>query len=67
MRIESSVGRKIVSVNSKKRSDSKVVASEHIKKAIDVLGSSAKAGDKEAREIIANLGVILLDINSRTK
>jgi hypothetical protein len=38
------------------------VAKKHIMAAIDVLGKSAKAGDKHAKETIANLGVVVCDL-----
>lgn len=41
--------------------DSRVIASQHIKSAIDVLGATAKS-DPVARESIANLSVVLLDL-----
>lgn len=37
-------------------------ASEHIKSAIEILGTKAKSGDAHAKEVIANLSVVLFDI-----
>lgn len=39
------------------------LAKTHIKAAIDALSESAKTGDVLARESIANLGVVLLDLS----
>ena len=40
------------------------LASEHIKHAIDALGEAANNGDKFAKQEIADLGVVLLDLNN---
>ena len=37
-------------------------ASEHIMSAISVLGSKAKSGDAHAKDVIANLSVVLFDL-----
>ena len=37
-------------------------ASEHIMSAISVLGSKAKSGDTHAKDVIANLSVVLFDL-----
>lgn len=50
------------SLNAKIVSDSYSKASAYIKSAIEVLGQSAK-DDILAQESIANLGVVLLDLN----
>ena len=42
--------------------DPKLEACDHIKAAIDILGSIAKE-DKIARDSIANLGVVYFDLN----
>ena len=47
--------------SSKSVSDSKREAEEHIKAAIDCLGKIA-ASDDVAKDNIANLGVVLLDL-----
>ena len=41
-----------------------VTCMRHIKAAIDILGPSAKS-DARARDTIANLGVVLLDLRSK--
>ena len=43
------------------------LASKHVHDAIDALGDPAKSGDKFAREAIANLGVILMDLDNFTR
>lgn len=43
--------------------DGKAEAKKYIKCAIDALGASAKNGDTVARDALANLGVILFDLN----
>lgn len=40
------------------------LASRYVHDAIDTLGPSAQSGDKFARETIANLGVILMDLDN---
>jgi hypothetical protein len=42
--------------------DNKKVACQHIKSAIDALGASAITGSQEAKDAIANLSVILLEL-----
>lgn len=37
-------------------------ATEHIMCAISALGEKAKAGDKSARDAVANLSVVLFDL-----
>ena len=37
-------------------------ASEHIMCAISALGEKAKSGDKQARDAVANLSVVLFDL-----
>lgn len=37
-------------------------AIRYIRCAIDALGAAAKAGDKSSKDAIANLGVVLFDI-----
>ena len=48
----------------KEKSTAMIEASAKIKEAIDILGAEAKK-DESARDIIANLSVVLLDIKSR--
>lgn len=40
------------------------VASQYVHDAIDALGDSARAGDKFAKETIANLAVIQMDLDN---
>ncbi len=55
-----------ISKNNNKPKNSKVEASEHIKCAIDCLGS-AKNVDAVSKDSIANLSVVLLDLKSSNK
>lgn len=47
---------------SKRMPNDRAEAIDYIKSAISVLGDSAIAGDEVAKEAIANLGVIALDL-----
>ena len=44
------------------KADEYAKASEHIMSAISVLGSKAKSGDAHAKDVIANLSVVLFDL-----
>jgi hypothetical protein len=46
----------------KSSEDNKEVACKYIKSAIDALGASAITGNQEAKDAIANLSVILLEL-----
>ncbi len=46
----------------KSSTDNKTEACKYIKSAIDTLGASAIQGDQSAKDAIANLSVILLDL-----
>jgi len=52
----------IVAKNGEAESAKYNQARKHILAAIEVLGTSAKAGDTLAKETIANLGVVILDL-----
>lgn len=64
MKITSKTKKSVTSTTAIEAND-KAEAIKYVKCAIDSLGKSAKSGDKASREAIANLSVVLFDIQNK--